>query len=54
MPEMCWQTYYATKMRPALYPEGWVVRALLSGFPEPMLTDRDFAGRRAVHTQPQP
>lgn len=43
-----WTRYYQEKQRPALYPEGFVVRAFLSGFPEPMLADRTFAGKRAL------
>jgi SAM-dependent methyltransferase len=43
-----WTRYYQDKQQPALYPEGFVVRAFLSGFPAPMLVDRDFAGRKAL------
>lgn len=43
-----WTRYYQQKQRPALYPEGFVVRAFLSGFPEPMLADRDFPGKRVL------
>jgi SAM-dependent methyltransferase len=48
VPQASWTRYYETKQRPALYPEGFVVRVFLSSFPEPLLGDRDFAGQRAL------
>jgi SAM-dependent methyltransferase len=43
-----WATYYERKTRPALYPEGFVVRVLMSTFPQPLLDDRDYAGKRIL------
>jgi SAM-dependent methyltransferase len=48
MPQTEWATYYERKTQPALYPEGFVVRAFLSNFPEPLLEDREYAGKRIL------
>lgn len=48
MPQTEWATYYERKTRPALYPEGFVVRAFLSTFPEPLLENREYAGKRIL------
>jgi len=48
LPQAQWTHYYQNKQHPSLYPEGFVVRVFTSSFPEPLLTDRDFAGRRAL------
>lgn len=48
MPHAAWTDHYERKTHPAMYPEGFVVRAFLSTFPEPLLDDRDYAGRRIL------
>ena len=43
-----WATYYERKTHPAIYPEGFVVRVLMSTFPQPLLDDRNYAGKRIL------
>jgi len=45
MPHTEWATYYERKTQPALYPEGFVVRAFVSAFPQPLVDERNYAGK---------
>ncbi len=43
-----WTEYYKKKKRRLIYPEGFIVRIFMSTFPYPLLSDRNFEGRKIL------
>ena len=48
MPYTQWTEYYKHKKRHLIYPESFIVRILLSTFPQPLLSDRNYKGRKIL------
>lgn len=43
-----WTEYYKRKKGLLIYPEGFIVRIFMSTFPHPLLSDRNFNGRKIL------
>ena len=43
-----WKEYFKKKKGLLIYPEGYIVRIFMSTFPQPLLSDRNFEGRRIL------